>query len=467
MAHDESAVEEYDWRGVEQQLASMRQKRSEAARQRLAADTSQTARFKPPSPALCVAEDFELKAVDDFDGNSSSSESESDLNGGRHAHGSGRPLAQKSAGKKRLKDSLDLSMSESVADLRPFLPRERHQAAQSRNTPSLSPPISPIAPPPATCAAGINQSSSSALIQRRRQLEQEAAMAKDESDHAQASDVGCVKAALATAGSNASRLQSKIVQPSSRLQRGSEVVLPANTHSHVEPKAQSHLVAPMAISARAREVLKKPMASNQDQTAIPTASSRLAMKPTAAAAVPMTSSIAAGLPSTSRAPQWMEPEDDESALHSEEETKLLRSLENLDTRLTRLAVAKPPAKSGEDNQKPKSNKHRDDHVDRRKEAIRPGLKRADSPQEDCAPDDDEELIRRAAYGGGTHHRSLQQTSPSVRTSCLKRAEISGSLPRARVRPGAPSAAETTINRDADGRHKVVVKKDLAHLLFFN
>lgn len=472
---DESAGA-YDWESVEQMLATMKQKRLEKARQRIAVNASQSAVSKSPSPALCLAEDFELQAVGDSDSNSSDSESE--LAGSRYGSGcTGHRFTRKSADR-RLKDSLDLSVSESVAELQPSLPRERHQATQLTNRTTTinasSVTISLIAPPPVTCAAAIDgsssllQPSSSALIQRRRQLEQEAAMAKDNSNQ----PIDCGKADLETtvvSGSNASTTeQLRIVQPvNSRLQRGIEPTAPvlssiikSTANTHVEPKGQSRLVAPAVISARTCGALKKkPLAwtaSNQKQISIPQASSCEVIEPTST--VPVVYSTIAKFPSksTNKTPEQIEPEDD---VQSEEEAKLLRSLENLDSQLTRLAAVNPHAKAGDDNQSSKCA----DHVNQQNGAVRSDLQ---TPQENVSPDNDNERLRRAAYGGGMHHRSLQQTSPSVRTSCLKRAEISGGLSRTRVRAGAPMASET-ISRDADRRHKIVVKKDLAHLLFFN
>ncbi|KAE9008947.1 hypothetical protein PR003_g16543 [Phytophthora rubi] len=75
----------------------------------------------------------------------------------------------------------------------------------------------------------------------------------------------------------------------------------------------------------------------------------------------------------------------------------------------------------------------------------------------------EKELRAAAYGGGTHRKLRQPSSASLRSSFVKRAELSGGIHKSRVRVGGAITPDGVTN--GSGKHKIVVKKDLAHLLF--
>jgi hypothetical protein len=76
-------------------------------------------------------------------------------------------------------------------------------------------------------------------------------------------------------------------------------------------------------------------------------------------------------------------------------------------------------------------------------------------------------LRSASYGGGAHSRLHQPTSPTARASHARRSELSGGVHKARVRIGGVTAQEASRadTMTDGGKHKITVKRDLAHLLF--
>ncbi|KAL4115635.1 hypothetical protein PRIC2_013795 [Phytophthora ramorum] len=141
---------------------------------------------------------------------------------------------------------------------------------------------------------------------------------------------------------------------------------------------------------------------------------------------------------------------DELDSTSAEERQLLQSLEKLDHRLTTVSAV---VRDGGQLQTQSDQVHR---------LVSSNTKGSHSS---CTADEiDEETLRAAAYGGGTHCKLRQPAAASVRSSSVKRAELSTGIHKARVRLGGAFIQDTGRNVDGTGKHKVVVKKDLAHLL---
>ncbi|KAG7386730.1 hypothetical protein PHYPSEUDO_015326 [Phytophthora pseudosyringae] len=144
-----------------------------------------------------------------------------------------------------------------------------------------------------------------------------------------------------------------------------------------------------------------------------------------------------------------------------EEQRLLQSLEKLDRRLTSVSAQTVAVREG------------GEQVSRRERLSSRGASRARGNSESsklvCTAncDIDEETLRTAAYGGGTHCKLRQPSSVSVRSSSIKRAELSSGVHKARVRVGGAFVNDTGRNSSTDGsgKHKILVKKELAHLLF--
>ncbi|KAL3663640.1 hypothetical protein V7S43_011526 [Phytophthora oleae] len=147
---------------------------------------------------------------------------------------------------------------------------------------------------------------------------------------------------------------------------------------------------------------------------------------------------------------------------SSEEQRLLESLEKLDRRLTNISTPSVVVREG--GQHPSSHKERT----LKRDASRT-ISNAKDSISGCIRNGevDEEILRTAAYGGGSHCKSHQPSSVSVRSSSAKRAELSSGVHKARVRVGGALVNDTSRNSSGggSGKHKIVVKKDLAHLLF--
>jgi len=147
------------------------------------------------------------------------------------------------------------------------------------------------------------------------------------------------------------------------------------------------------------------------------------------------------------------PEEVDSTI--EEEQRLLQSLEKLDRRLTNVSAPSTAVREG-------------GHPSLQSERVLNGEDprvhaNTDRPDTSCGVNSkiDEETLRIAAYGGGTHCKLRQPSSLAVRSSSAKRAELSTGVHKARVRVGGAYIQPT----DRSGKHKIVVKKELAHLLF--
>ncbi|GMF51574.1 unnamed protein product [Phytophthora fragariaefolia] len=141
-----------------------------------------------------------------------------------------------------------------------------------------------------------------------------------------------------------------------------------------------------------------------------------------------------------------------------EERQLLESLEKLNQRLTNVNTSAAPAsKTG--------------HHERRSELPLSGSDPLASTISSAACAVTSEVyhktLRAAAYGGGAHCKLRQPASASLRSSSVRRAELSGGVHKARVRIGGAFVHEgaRTSSTDGNGKHKIVVKKELAHLLF--
>lgn len=172
-----------------------------------------------------------------------------------------------------------------------------------------------------------------------------------------------------------------------------------------------------------------------------------------------------------------EDDDDDDDLLSVEEEKLRQSLEKLDSRLTKL--------SNDTRQQHKSSKVSSQdgrtataisglHSSSSKTQGRPlpttnhRHERDDDRTPPVADFADDDVVAAGAYGGGAHCKSGQVTSALERSCYTRRAEMSSGLHKLRVRTGGATAQESnnsSANLDKDGKHKVVVKRDLAHLLF--
>lgn len=182
-------------------------------------------------------------------------------------------------------------------------------------------------------------------------------------------------------------------------------------------------------------------------------------------------------------------EDDEDTKEdatSAEEERLRQSLEKLDSRLTRLAAAKQRAGSSNnqaavvregysvaapDTDSYHTSLKRDIT---RKAGDRPATvriattiaaKRDDDEIHSPADVDDDTIVTKAAYGGGAHCKRGQLTSAAERSSSARRAEKSSGMYKLRVRTGGAMTQESTALDKDSSKHKVVVKRDLAHLLF--
>ncbi|OWY91963.1 hypothetical protein PHMEG_00039220, partial [Phytophthora megakarya] len=141
-----------------------------------------------------------------------------------------------------------------------------------------------------------------------------------------------------------------------------------------------------------------------------------------------------------------------------EELKLLQSIEKLDQRLTNVSVPAVTVREGEQEAL---------HTER---TSTNGTSRVHGNSEISGSTYikiDDEKPRAGANGGGTHTKLHQPTPVSVRSSCAKRAELSSGVHKARVRLGGAFINDPHRNSliDGNGKHKIVVKKDLAHLLF--
>lgn len=172
-----------------------------------------------------------------------------------------------------------------------------------------------------------------------------------------------------------------------------------------------------------------------------------------------------------------EDDDDDDDLLSVEEEKLRQSLEKLDSRLTKLS-------NGTRQQHKSSKVSSQDgrtvtaisglHSSSSKTQSRPLLTTNRRHERDgdrtppVADFADDDVVAAGVYGGGAHCKSGQVTSALERSCYTRRAEMSSGLHKLRVRTGGATAQESnnsSANLDKDGKHKVVVKKDLAHLLF--
>ncbi|ETK96063.1 hypothetical protein L915_01102 [Phytophthora nicotianae] len=146
-----------------------------------------------------------------------------------------------------------------------------------------------------------------------------------------------------------------------------------------------------------------------------------------------------------------------------EEQRLLQSLEKLDRRLSNVSNSAVSVREGGEQTSHNERSLKDD-------SIRARHATENHPSTVYATNENEidvNTLRAAAYGGGTHCKIRQPSSVSVRSSSAKRAELSSGFHKSRVRVGGAFMNDTHQNShtDGSGKHKIVVKKDLAHLLF--
>ncbi|KAE9224697.1 hypothetical protein PF004_g12149 [Phytophthora fragariae] len=136
-----------------------------------------------------------------------------------------------------------------------------------------------------------------------------------------------------------------------------------------------------------------------------------------------------------------------------EEQQLLQSLEKLNQRLTN--VSTPALAVLESDQQENQSE------------LQFNATQSSSSLDTVKEEVDERKLLAAAYGGGTHCKLRQPSSASLRSSFVKRAELSGGIHKSRVRVGGAITPDGGRNSSTNGsgKHKIVVKKDLAHLLF--
>ncbi|KAG6956873.1 hypothetical protein JG687_00010335 [Phytophthora cactorum] len=152
---------------------------------------------------------------------------------------------------------------------------------------------------------------------------------------------------------------------------------------------------------------------------------------------------------------------DEIASTTAEEQRLLQSLEKLDRRLSNVSNSAVSVREGGQQVSHKERNLKIDYARARKNMETPS--RVFATKEKI----DDDTLRAAAYGGGTHCKIRQPSSVSVRSSSAKRAELSSGFHKARVRVGGAFVNDAGRNShtDGSGKHKIMMKKDLAHLLF--
>ncbi|KAF1784208.1 hypothetical protein GQ600_12174 [Phytophthora cactorum] len=152
---------------------------------------------------------------------------------------------------------------------------------------------------------------------------------------------------------------------------------------------------------------------------------------------------------------------DEIASTTAEEQRLLQSLEKLDRRLSNVSNSAVSVREGGQQVSHKERNLKIDYARARKNMETPS--RVFATKEKI----DDDTLRAAAYGGGTHCKIRQPSSVSVRSSSAKRAELSSGFHKARVRVGGAFVNDAGRNShtDGSGKHKIVMKKDLAQLLF--
>lgn len=432
MAEDE---DEYDLVAVEAQLARMQLQRQQRSR-------SQP--LKPSvEPELTATCGFALDQADlsseseDSDCESMSTNSVSSDDDGASG------LRRHTKPKTRLRDSLDLSMS--IAELpkprklivnslrskqpanpallkpEPVQDPQQHDARISGGSPDLKARSGDREP---AVKDHEDDTWMSNLVRRRRQLEKDAALTKDQQ---------FVHTTVPAA------IPSRLVQPNARASRPTA---PAAVVIETEANAKDSRPVP----ARAPEmpvktnvgILSKCSSKSQINTAH----------------------------HVHFAPEDQD-DDDDDILVSVEEEKLRQSLEKLDSRLTKL--------SSSDTRQRKSSKLSSQPGNRAAPAKASGRplpttgprhERDDEGTVQVADLADDDVVAAGAYGGGAHCKSGQVTSVLERSCYTRRAEMSSGLHKLRVRTGGAMAQENSNSSlDKDGKHKVVVKKDLAHLLF--
>lgn len=151
---------------------------------------------------------------------------------------------------------------------------------------------------------------------------------------------------------------------------------------------------------------------------------------------------------------------EEDDLLSQEELALRKSLAKLDRRLTDLSSC---AQEQRHSQAPASGGLTSGLPVR---SLEPNASTKSPRVEQERDNNKDDGLRNASYGGGAHCRPGQMTSAVSRSSSAKRAEISSGLPKSRVRGGGMVTADgATRATESDGLHKVTIKKNLAHLLF--
>lgn len=132
-----------------------------------------------------------------------------------------------------------------------------------------------------------------------------------------------------------------------------------------------------------------------------------------------------------------------------EELKLRQSLENLNSRLKTISTNRITPPNTNQSLEDQSSKVKVPYTNSSK-------KKQYDPEREYDEDDYVRSVR------GNRHNGHQQLSPSERASHTRRSELSSGIHKPRARPG-PTVAPTGVP-DLKG-DKVVVKKDLAHLLF--
>lgn len=525
--HHRNEADAYDLERVEARLAAM-----EAARlQRRAASHRATLGTGGGSvnsdgtgsrTTMAVAQRATTSGLDLLAASSSSdSGSEDDSDDGDGSRGGGGRR-----GSRWLKDSLDLSMSMSMAEVALSSSNSRAANDGTRSNTARTSTVEPRGVPPVTEAAGAvvsNNYSTSNLIQRRRQLQRELAddtskekeTALDSSSwpnrrvaHVSESAISPLSKVQTAGDSHRREIASQQVAQSTRAawvddsnsrrtpqQRSTytdrELIAIHNDHTdssrlsaasgqgattrsgiprassapaESQRKAISDAEIPKPQQRLAHQYLRKeaPLApkesipSNQPRATVEPSSivrqkepSHTPISPTIRGnKVPPKERVST---TPSRDDVGQDNQHDEDEQLTLEERQLRQSLDKLDRRLTALAVSAPKSSSRE--------------LDRESVRSRDGSVRSSPLSAPSTAENTEQVLRAAAYGGGTHCKPGQITSAASRSSSSKRAELSSGLPKSRVRVGGVTAQEPVAPSTEPAGHKVVVKKNLAHLLF--
>lgn len=380
----------------------------------------------------------------------------------------------------RLRDSLDLSMSLSVADMLPRPRKNEKPTKMGANVPKADPvPLKanvqegadrkdaaskanhqPSGPVGAT-QGGDDESDlwTSKLVQRRRQLEKAATLAKE--DPVNAVDTEPHQHTPSHFQVHPTSRETTTADPAAKAHdKQPSKPGPAAAQSSLKPPERyrsnggAQTAAPIpgahpSTFAPAKRLDDRAGVGVRDTGKVVTMAKPPACVSTAPQVVLPTQVPEHRNPSRQQGSRHVQFEPEEDDLLSAEEEKLRQSLANLDTRLIKLNTKSSASSVSAVTQHPSG-------------------RQIGTPGGNDQDDGDDDAMRAASYGGGNHCKRGQPTSASERASYAKRAEMSSGLHKLRVRVGGALAQEGTSNNanlEKGGKHKVVVKKDLAHLLF--